>query len=134
LYAERSDVTGDAPTDRHRLEYWTLLSAYVLGERTVTECDSRTAVASKREHHRKDAGTRCIRIGARMSGEQRLGIRMLRVGEDGRGRALLDDLPQVHHCNVVGHLRDERQLVGDEDQAEIELRQKLALVPSMPNL
>ena len=34
---------------------------------------------------------------------------------------LLDDLTGVHDRNVVGHLGDERQVVGHEDHGEAEL-------------
>ena len=42
------------------------------------------------------------RIGRRHRGQQRLGVRVLRRGEDLVDRALLDDLAAAHHQHVVG--------------------------------
>lgn len=39
---------------------------------------------------------------------------MLRVTQNRGGRALLDDTPGVHHHNVLGHLRDNPEIVGNQ--------------------
>ena len=47
-------------------------------------------------------------------GEQRLGIRMVRPGEDGLGRPDLHHPPEIQHDDAVGQVPDQAQVVGDE--------------------
>jgi hypothetical protein len=56
-------------------------------------------------------------------GEQHLRIGMARRREKGRAWRLLDDLPRIHHAHPGGHLRDDAQVVGDQQHA----RRALAL-------
>ena len=46
--------------------------------------------------------------------QQRLGVRVAGVLEDGPHAALLDDPPGVHDDDAVGHLGDDAEVVGDE--------------------
>ena len=41
---------------------------------------------------------------------------MTRAGEDRGGRTGLDDLARRHDADLVGHLADDRQIVGDQQQ------------------
>ena len=50
----------------------------------------------------------------RLGGEQMARIVMLRVGEDLRRRAGLDDLALGHHADAVGDLAHDAEVVGDE--------------------
>jgi hypothetical protein len=42
-------------------------------------------------------------------------IRMLRLGEDALDARVLDHLARVHHAHMIGELRDESEIVRDED-------------------
>ena len=53
-------------------------------------------------------------VALRLGGEQRLGVGMLRRGEDSRDRAGLDDAAVLHHGDVVGDLAHDAEIVGDE--------------------
>src|SRR5947199_2231158 len=55
-------------------------------------------------------------------GEERLGVRMLRVRVELLGRSDLDDLPEVHDGNARRDVLDDGQIVGDEEVGEPELR------------
>ena len=48
-------------------------------------------------------------------------VRVLRVGEDGRGVALLDDLAGVHHPDPVTQRPDDAQVVGDQQDRGVRL-------------
>ena len=54
-------------------------------------------------------------------GEQPPRVGHLRVGEDLRGLAVLDRAAAVHDQGVVGHLGDDPQVVGDDDDGRVEL-------------
>lgn len=47
-------------------------------------------------------------------GHESLGVRVLRVLEHFQGGAGFDDLPLVHHDDVLGAFGGETQIVGDE--------------------
>ncbi len=64
------------------------------------------------------AGALLDRVGDGRGGEQRLGVGVLRGGEQFGGRGLFDDLPEVHHGDPVGEELDGGQVVGDEQAAE----------------
>ena len=56
---------------------------------------------------------------ARMIGhraQQRAGVGMARRGEQFRDRRELDDAAEIHHGDIVGHLRDHAHVVGDQHQ------------------
>ena len=57
---------------------------------------------------------RRIRGARGLRGEQRLGVRVLWIGEDARGGPGLDDLALLHDADVVGDTPHEAQVVGDE--------------------
>ena len=46
---------------------------------------------------------------------------MLRRGEDLLPARHLDDLAEIHDCDTVRHVLDDRQIVADEEQRETEL-------------
>ena len=55
------------------------------------------------------------RVGQRT--QQQTRIRVLRRGKKFFGRRHFNDLPGVHQRHLVGHARDHRQIVGDQQQA-----------------
>ena len=57
---------------------------------------------------RGSAASRCLRIG------------VLRIGEERRDRAGLDDLALGHDADAVGDLSDDAQIVGDEQHGHAE--------------
>jgi len=65
---------------------------------------------------------RRINLGHRS--QQRPGVWMLRRAEHLEHGATLDDAPQVHHCNLVRDVFNDRNVVGDEQvrQAKIALQ------------
>ena len=48
-------------------------------------------------------------------GEERLGVRMVRRREDGRGVADLHQPAEVEHGDPVGQVADDPEVVGDEE-------------------
>ena len=58
--------------------------------------------------------------------QQRLGVRHLHVGEQGRGRGVLDDPAAVHDGDLVGVAGDDTEVVGDEDHRHVALAALLA--------
>ena len=56
----------------------------------------------------------------RLGGEQAARVGVVRAGEDLGGRAGLDDLARCHDADLVGHLADDRQIVGDQQQRHAE--------------
>ena len=57
----------------------------------------------------------------RLGGDQVLGVRVLRRGEDVGRRAALDDLAVIHDAHPVGHLAHDAEIVGDEQHRHVEL-------------
>jgi hypothetical protein len=53
---------------------------------------------------------------------QRIEVGMARSDEQVGGQPFLHDLPGVHDCHSVGHLRNDTEIVGDEEHAQPELR------------
>jgi hypothetical protein len=45
---------------------------------------------------------------------------MLRLREDLRGRAVLDEIPRVHHEDVFARFRDDAEVVGDHHDRRAE--------------
>ena len=43
------------------------------------------------------------------------------VGEDLGDRPIFDDSPRVHHGDSVAHVRDDAEVVGDEQDRQVEL-------------
>src|SRR5205807_6097661 len=62
-----------------------------------------------------------VRVGDRDRAEQRLRVRVQRVGVDLFGVRDLDDLAEVHHGDPVAQVADDRQVVGDEQVGQVEL-------------
>jgi hypothetical protein len=58
-------------------------------------------------------------VGAGDGRDQRLGVGVDRVGPDGGGVTRFHDPPQVHDGDPVGDLPDDRQVVGDQQQADV---------------
>ena len=63
-------------------------------------------------------------MGGQRGGEQRLRVRMARLGGDRLGRTVLDDLAQVHDGDRVAHVGHRGEVVGDEEvrQPEVALQ------------
>ena len=60
-------------------------------------------------------------VEGRQAGDQRLRVRMQRVGEDLADRADLDQPPGVHHRHPVDELRHQAHVVADQDHRGAEL-------------
>src|ERR1700674_2365673 len=58
---------------------------------------------------------------ARHAAQKALRVGVLGVVEDRGDRAVLDDLPGIHDRHAVGDLVDDRQVVGDQQDAHPEL-------------
>ncbi len=72
----------------------------------------------ERRHRAADRRQRAAapgRVGQRL--QQQPGVRMLGRGEEVGGLGHLDDLAGVHQRHPVGHVGDDGQVVGDEEQA-----------------
>src|ERR1700722_14058775 len=67
-----------------------------------------------------DRGTADGRVRHRHRRQQRLGVGMLRAGENLFPRRDLDNLAEIHHCYTVGHMFDDREIMTDEEQRETE--------------
>ena len=48
-----------------------------------------------------------------LGGQQLLGIGVLRLGEEGFGAIVLDDLAFGHYIDAVGHMAHDAQIVRD---------------------
>src|SRR5215469_11001180 len=59
------------------------------------------------------------RVGDWHRRQQGLGIRMQRVGEEGRFVGVLDDLTKVHHRDAVADMLDDREIVRDEQIGQV---------------
>ena len=71
-------------------------------------------------------GALSTRIGDRDGRQQRVGVRMCRRGVHPVAVGQLDDLAQVHHRDAIAHVAHDRQVVGDEDEAQLVLVLELA--------
>ncbi len=71
-------------------------------------------------------------IGGRNGRQQCLRVRVLWVREHLLGRSDLGNLTEVHHCDPITHLTDDRHVVTDEQHRQPELR--LNLVDQRENL
>ena len=63
---------------------------------------------------------------ARERAQQPEGVRMLRIGEDGRRVAFLDDLAGVHHADPIAQRPDDAEVVGDQQDRRVRLGLELA--------
>ena len=61
------------------------------------------------------------RVGHRHGREQRLGVGVLRVLEDRPCVGVLDDAAEIHHRDAVADVLDHREIVADEQVAELAL-------------
>ena len=60
-------------------------------------------------------------VGRRDRGHQRFGVGVTGSRPDRAGRALLDDLSEVHDEDGVGDVPDDRQVVRDQEQRQIQI-------------
>jgi hypothetical protein len=51
-------------------------------------------------------------------GKEGFGIGMKKATENGFPITGLDNFPQVHYCNTVAHVADNRKVVGDEEKGK----------------
>src|SRR6185369_5506595 len=74
------------------------------------------------------AGDRCDALPAGVEigrgGEEQARVRVLRGVEERVDRGRLGDLARVHDRGAVANLRDDRKVVGDEDEREVEIRRE----------
>ena len=59
-------------------------------------------------------------------GEQRLGVGMQRLAGERARLAAFDDLAEIHHHDLVAHVRHGGEVVGDEEVGEAEPRLQIA--------
>ena len=57
--------------------------------------------------------------------DERLAVRVQRRRPQFSGGGVLGDQPQVHDRDGVGHVADDREIVRDEEKAEVELTREL---------
>ena len=62
-----------------------------------------------------------VRVGGQRRGKQRTGVGVQGVVVDLLGVSVFHDLPQVHDGGIVGHVPHCRQIVGDEQEGDVEL-------------
>src|SRR3954468_19560394 len=79
------------------------------------EVEEARDLGSLQHHAPLRAGRRRISFGD--GGDDRLGVRMCRVGHEGLARAELDDAPEVHDRDapLAPEVPRDREIVGDED-------------------
>src|SRR6478672_9021961 len=70
-----------------------------------------------RQAVREDAAA----VGARHGRDQRLAVRMRRVLPERQGRRRLDHSAEVHHRDLVRDVPNDREIVGDQQQPDLEL-------------
>ena len=56
-----------------------------------------------------------------IGGQQRRGIGMFRLAIDLARRTALDDLPEIHDQDAVGHAADDIEIVADDEIGEVAL-------------
>ena len=61
---------------------------------------------------RRSSAADLLQIGNRIKQQARVG--MARRAKDGLRRTLLDNAPEIHHAQSVGHVPHHRQIVADE--------------------
>ena len=76
---------------------------------------SRPRLGLGEQLHPRRAQRRAPGLLARHRGDQRLGVLLAGFTQQHRRRTLLDDAAVLHHEDVVGELRDDRQVVTDQD-------------------
>src|SRR5581483_11742339 len=115
------DAGGRAPA-AERLQREETAGAVVPGERAArVEAAARRRSRRVRRRPRNRGQTLAdeLEVGNRAEESER--VRVARLAEDLLHRAGLDDLPGVHHRDPPAGLRDHREVVRDEDDAEAEL-------------
>jgi hypothetical protein len=65
-------------------------------------------------HYAGDRGQPALGRALRQRGEQRGGVRVVRIGEQRAGRVRLHLLTRILHHDAVGGLRDDAHVMGDE--------------------
>ena len=63
-----------------------------------------------------------IGMGRQGGGKKSFGVRMGPIGENEFRRALLNDLSQVHHPDGMAHIPHGRQVMGDEQVGNAQLK------------
>ena len=69
------------------------------------------------QHHRPAHRHALRRRHARHRGQQHLGVVLARIAQDLLARPLLHDAAELHHHHAVGDLRDDAEVVGNEQHA-----------------
>ena len=70
-------------------------------------------------------GKEAAPVGPGHRGDERLAVRVSRHVPERPGRARLDHLPEVHHGHDVGDVTDDREVVRDEQEPDVELARQL---------
>src|SRR4051794_26668712 len=84
--------------------------------------DDRFVEARRRARNRRDAFAARAKVGRRR--EEQARVRVLRVVEEGVDGRRLGYLARVHDGGAVTDLGDDWEVVGDQDEREIEVRRE----------
>ena len=98
--------------------------AALVGERAAIGEDAAGELRSERweeARNRVQPAVVLANASTRDAAQQADGVRMARVLEDRLDRALLDESPGVEHADAVAHLRDDAEVVADEEHGGVEL-------------
>jgi len=94
---------------------------FALGAARHDEGTARVKAATRRRvegagHLSAEDDLLFLLVGVRWKGggEERLGVRVERVGTELQAVGHLHELPQIHHRDLLADVRDGRQIVGDE--------------------
>ncbi len=101
-----------------------LAAAAVVGERTAVGEDAAGKVGARRRQEAGNGVEPAVVLplpAPRNAAEQADRVRVARVVEQRPRRAFLDQLPRVEHSDAVAHLRDDGEVVRDEEDARPEL-------------
>ena len=60
-----------------------------------------------------------VGLHGRRCGEQTASVRVLRLAEEVQSGGLFDDQSMLHDGYAVGNLRDDGEIVGDEEHREV---------------
>jgi hypothetical protein len=112
------------PPVADRIERRLFLAADLLGEAAPRGEDAALDLGAEPREEARDRVERCLVLAhapARDAAQQPDRVRVAGVGEDLVGRSLLDEPPGIEDPDALAHLRDDRQVVADEEDAGAEL-------------
>ena len=99
------------------------------GIETIRATRSERTAWQQRAEHRDGSFNRSQELAGGAAWNRReepAGVRMLRLMEERPHGALLDDAASVHHGDAIRGFRDDAQIVGDDEQRQVECGLHLA--------